>query len=239
MPLARRRARRRTLLAAACGVVFLALAFAGMGLHDYLAVTDANGAGVLVVEAWSPPEALAAVPQWIARGRYQHVVVVGYPRSEKETGSTSDAAIAELVRLGCDRSSLVNVKASFEQTRLPYVLVAQFPFGSAATARGIWTRKTYASVEAVAHWLPAAGDAVRTVDVFTVGVHARRSWMLYRRLLEPRYRVGIIAGPVMYYDRRRWFVSKDGLRLVSRNLAGCVYVKVCAFLTDVFGLPIL
>jgi hypothetical protein len=88
---------------------------------------------------------------------------------------------------------------------------------------GVSAGRTLASATAVKRWLSSSGISVCCVEVFTKGVHARKSWILFRRALGDGYRVGIIAGSDESYDRRFWFFSTRGIRIVVRNLAGYVY----------------
>jgi hypothetical protein len=88
------------------------------------------------------------------------------------------------------------------------------------------THRTFASARAVKQWLSKSGTSIREVDIFTVGVHARKSWILFRRALGEDYRVGIIAGTESSYDAASWMISKRGVYIVVRNLAGYLYSEL-------------
>ena len=51
---------------------------------------------------------------------------------------------------------------------------------------------TFALAVALKNWLLASGMPGKAVNVYTVGVHARRSWLLCRKALGPGFTVGVI-----------------------------------------------
>jgi hypothetical protein len=178
-----------------------------MSIHDFLAVNNPVGEGILVVEAWIPPQTLTESVNVFNSGRYSYLVVVGGPIQGSSSGSSApttydDLAAKRLEKLGFDTKNLVKISVP-----------------------GVSAGRTLASATAVKRWLGSSGTPVCCVDVFTVGVHARKSWVLFQHALGKRYRVGIIAGPVVSYNRRFWFFSTRGIWLVVRNLAGYVYSK--------------
>jgi len=181
------------------GVVTAAISFVAW-IHGFLALDRPLHAGVLVVEGWLPREALDEVPRAFASGHYSHIIFVEYPDKLR-----LDAEI-----LSNGRSLRTAVESA--GARLTAV---QIPIGA--------ERRTYGGAEAVRQWLKKQNAPVSQVDVFTVGVHARKSQFLYQRALGPGVEVGVIAGTPLYYNPRLWFVSPQGIRLVARNLTGYVY----------------
>jgi hypothetical protein len=179
-----------------------------ISVHDFLAVNNPVGEGTLVVEAWIPAQALTESANVFNSGRYSYLVVVGGPiqgSGSDFTDSTTypDLAAKRLEKLGFDSKKIVKISVP-----------------------GVSTGHTLASATAVKRWLANSGTSVCCVDVFTVGVHARRSWILFRHALGDRYRVGIISGRDVSYDPRFWFFSRRGIWKVVRNLAGYVFYRL-------------
>ncbi len=177
-------------------------------ISGFLAVNSPVGEGVLVVEGWIPARTLAESVTVFNSGRYRYLAVVGGPM--RGSGSKSvdpttyaDVAASRLEELGFDRRNVVKIN------------VPAVSFG-----------RTFAGAREVERWLGSSGVSVCCVDVFTAGVHARKSWMLFRYALGDGYRVGIIAGFQDSYNRRLWLVSRRGIWLVSRNVVGCAYSKL-------------
>lgn len=205
-------------LAAMAGILLILML---RPLHDFLAVTKPVGHGILLVEAWLPPATLADVPNALKRGRYSHVLVVGAEQSSRAGQNSVEAALATLVKSGVTPSDIDALTVPAEKTRQVHRIL---------TFSISLSRRTYACGEAVRQWTRASGVASTAVDVYTVGVHARKSWLLIQQAMGAEYRVGVIAGPETTYNSQRWVMPARGIRLVSRNLCGYFYARCWPFL---------
>jgi hypothetical protein len=171
-------------------------------VHGFLAVTRPIGRGILVVEAWIPDATLADSLKSYQNGSYRYLVVVGAPE-KPGAPSTATHAAAELRDLGFHSDRLVQVDVPYRDLN-----------------------RTVATAQALKQWLQTLRDSPRAVDVFTIGVHARKSWILFQAVLGEKYQVGVIAGPEVAYTPRYWMISRNGIWLVGRNLAGYIYAKL-------------
>jgi hypothetical protein len=187
------------------------LVFLVTSIYGFLAANHPLGEGILVVEGWIPANTLAESVHVFNSGSYQYLVVVGGPI--QGTGSVSgppttyaDLAASRLEQLGFDTKKLIKINVP--------------PVSSERTLTG---------AAYVKRWIERSGINVCCVDIFTTGVHARRSWILSRCAFGDSYRVGIIAGPEARFDPKYWFVSRSGTWLVVRNLAGYAYYKFWIF----------
>ncbi len=186
------------------------LIFAVKSLHDFLAVTRPVGQGILVVEAWIPTPALSESTRIFGSHRYRYLVLVGGPvqgesSSFKHSASYPDLAEDRLGKLGFHSMNLVKVNVPAEPTG----------------------RRTLATAAEFRRWLDSSGIQVCCVDILTVGVHARKSWVLFRYALGDRCRVGIISGTASSETGSvPWFLSPRGIWIFVRNLAGYVYAKL-------------
>ena len=185
----------------------VALIFFLLSIYGFLAVSNPVGEGVLVVEAWIPAKTLEESAIVFGSGRYRYLVIVGGPMQESGSKSNdpttwADLAASRLEKLGFDTKKLVQISVP-------------------AVSSG----RTLAGATAVKSWLGSSRISVCCVDVFTVGPHARKSWILTRYALGDGYRVGIIAGSPDSYDPRFWLASRRGIWVVVRNLTGYVYSK--------------
>jgi|SRR5208282_3270175 len=221
-----RRRSGRLLLTGAFVAAFVLIA---MLLGDFLAVSRPLGQDVLVVEAWIPKESLAQVPSVLRSGRYRYLVVVGYPAQASDKNSLADVAGTELEKLGCDPSTMVKIRVPFQSTFRSYVIPIGAPPSFGVAFRFQLTRRTYASALAVGEWLQSSRIPAHGVDVLTASLHARKSWILFQRAIGDKYRVGIIAAPVMDYNPRYWLLSKRGIYLAPLCLIGYFYAKCLIF----------
>jgi hypothetical protein len=55
--------------------------------------------------------------------------------------------------------------------------------------------RTLTSALAFRNWLDTTRTKVTGVNIFTVGTHARRTWMTYDKILKGKYQVGVISIP--------------------------------------------
>ena len=65
--------------------------------------------------------------------------------------------------------------------------------------------RTYGSAIALQNWFREQNLAVRSLNVVTEDVHARRSRLLFQEALGKDIKVGIIALPNPDYDWRHWW----------------------------------
>jgi len=182
-----------------------------MSIYRFLAVNDPIGEGILVVDAWIPERTLAESANIFRSERYRYLIVVGSTLPERRgmfngPPANVDLAAGRLERLGVDPTKLVRIS------------VRDDPAG-----------RTLGRATAVRQWLDTSGIAACCVDVLTVGVHARKNWIVFQHALGSNYRVGIIAGPEVRYNPKFWFVSRTGIWLVMRNLVGYFHSKLGIF----------
>jgi len=197
----------------------LMIVIAAATLPPFLAVSTPSGRGVLVVEAWVPQASLEDAVQVFQSGDYQYLVLAGGPMRTYEITSPAVVSYADAAELEVKTLNINPEK------------IIKIPVRPA-------THRTFATAVAVQQWLASSQLSVASVDVFTAGVHARKSWILFRYALGDDYRVGVIAGPEHSYDSRRWMFSSRGVRIVSRNIVGYVYSKAAIFL-DAHGWNVL
>jgi hypothetical protein len=83
--------------------------------------------------------------------------------------------------------------------------------------------RTYSSATAVRDWFVSSGVEDKAVDVFTIGTHARRSWVLFQKALGPGFRVGILSSPNPWYDPDHWWRSSEGFKEVVYETIAFLY----------------
>ncbi|MCF8370189.1 MAG: hypothetical protein K9H64_01115 [Bacteroidales bacterium] len=71
---------------------------------------------------------------------------------------------------------------------------------------------------------------IHSINIFTKGTHARRSYMAYRRVLGDDIHFGVISKPSNTYDPERWWRSRVGtMSVVYESLAYIYYWAVLFF----------
>lgn len=213
------------------GTFVAVFVFIEMTLNDFLAVNRPLGRDILVVEAAIPKEYLAQVPIVLRSGHYRYLVVVGPPAEASDEKSSADVAEAELEKVGCDPGMMVKIRVPFQSTLRSYAIPIGAPPWCVLFLRFQVSRRTYADARAVSEWLTSSRIPARGLDVFTVSVHARKSWNFFQHAVGDKCPVGIIAAQVTLYNPRYWLLSREGIRVVPHNLIGYFYAKII-FLFD-------
>lgn len=70
----------------------------------------------------------------------------------------------------------------------PYKIIA-------VTGKKTNINRTLTGALAFRNWLKASGQKVTGVNIITMGIHARRTWITYKELLGKSYKIGIISLP--------------------------------------------
>ena len=63
--------------------------------------------------------------------------------------------------------------------------------------------RTLTSALAFRDWLKTADINIKGIKIISLGTHARRTWMTYNRVLNEKYKIGIISLPDYKYNRSK------------------------------------
>jgi uncharacterized SAM-binding protein YcdF (DUF218 family) len=188
-------------------VVFIAALFAfSWMIYPYLAVTAPAYGEVLVVEGRLPYAVFEQAAEFFNQHQYQVLITTGGPREETlcfpEYPTYAEYAAALLKQLGVKPSRIVAV--SKEAARRD---------------------RTYASAVAVRDWLRQSGLPVKSLDVFSLGPHARRTQWLFRMAIGDKVRVGVIAATPAEYDAHSWWHGSSGVHAVIDETVSYLYTR--------------
>jgi hypothetical protein len=179
-----------------------------LGFHDYLCVTKRVETDVLIIEAWLFPELLKQVPEEMAHGKYRYLIIAGTGMNGERTINKSifksypQYAEAQLHGDGMDPGKMVV---------LPTVEAN--------------THKTYRTAMAVREWLTNNEPEIKSINVFSGGAHARKTYITYKRAFGSGYNIGIIAASIKHYNPHRWWLSFRGIRATAVLSAACLYAR--------------
>jgi hypothetical protein len=182
-----------------------------LGSYPFLAVTHRVQTPLLVVEGWVDLHGIKAGVAEFHRGGYERVVTTGGP-------------VSGLAGYLTDQSTTAGVGASrLRQAGLPPERVQMAP------SREVERDRTYHSAIALRDWCAAHGVALKSINVLTQDVHARRTRLLFQKALGPGVEVGIIAVSHPQYDGRRWWRSSAGVRTVIGESIAYIYARFLFF----------
>jgi uncharacterized SAM-binding protein YcdF (DUF218 family) len=190
--------------------LLLAGAFLLKTVYPFLATTHRVDADVLVVEGWVHEYAIRAAVEEFRSKSYQRVFTTGGP--VEGTGGYIN-----------DYNTEASVGAELLiKNGLPLEAVAVVP------SRVMNRDRTYGSAIALRNWFHEQNLVVRSLNVLTEDVHARRSRLLFQEALGKDIKVGIIALPNPDYDWRHWWRYSAGVKEVSSETIAYLYAK-CLF----------
>lgn len=190
-------------------LIFLFTLLAGVlvNIHSFLAVNSPLSADALVVEGWIADEGIEAAIAEFGSRPYQVLITTGGPLPRgyylSHYKTFAELSAATLLAIGFNSNRVVAVPADY-----------------------VVRDRTRANAVALKRWLTHSNSAIKSINVYTAGVHARRSWRLYQKVLEPTLKVGIIAVNNLDYDSRRWWASSEGVKMVFSETISYLYASL-------------
>ena len=175
-------------------------------LESFLAHSAPLDAKILVVEGWIGDEGIIGAINEFERKPYKLMITAGNPfgRGEylSEYKDFANLSKATMVTLGFDPDKIQPIPT-------PQVI----------------RDRTLTSAGAVKEWLDSTKINPQAVNVYTLDVHSRRTWLLYKKAFEPDIAVGIISHPPLDYDPNTWWASSEGFRKVCSEGIAYIYAK--------------
>ncbi|MBC1218584.1 YdcF family protein [Nostoc sp. UCD121] len=193
--------------AIAIALIAYLIFFAITHVHSFLAVTSPiKSAEVLVVEGWLPDYAIQQALTEFKNGSYDLVITTGGSIEKgnylSEYKSFAEVSAATFEKLGLESEKVVAVPT-------PNVI----------------KDRSYASAAEFYRWLSDSNLKLQSVNVFSLDVHTRRSWLLFRKILTPKIQVGAIAARTHDYDPNKWWVSSQGVRTIIDEGIAYIYAR--------------
>ena len=176
------------------------------GIYPFLAVSAPIPGEVLVVEGWLPDDALARAKNVFDSHSYRLLITTGQRISKghylSKYGSSAGLSAAILKRLGMDERSIVAVPVDLANKD-----------------------RTYECAVAVRDWLSSSGLSIGSIDICTLGAHARRSRLLFKKAFGDTIPVGVIALDDLNYDPHSWWKSSEGVKTIIGESLGYLYAR--------------
>jgi len=169
---------------------------------------DGLGARTLIVEGWLDDDEMAQAVTAFRRGHYERVLTTGGP-------------IEPWIDVGNWRNFALRAAAYLRTHGLTDVPVIAVPAADTKKDR------SYLSALMVREWAQREGVALAAVDVYSAGVHARRSRTIYRMALGDGVEVGAMSARASDYDGERWWASSSGAKATLDELVSLVWTQCC------------
>ena len=175
-------------------------------LYPFLAITQRVPARILVLDGWLPTIDINKAAAIYLAGNYSQLL---------DVSSTYDFQAIDQ-----DRGNANVVTHILVRDGIPPEQVKPIVFS------GVKVERTFISAVAVKEWCNQHGVPLQSLDIATLGPHARRSRLLYEKALGGSVKVGVIALDDPAYDSLHWWRSSEGVREVLFEFVAYIYVRV-------------
>ncbi len=182
---------------------------AWMAPHAPALGPDGAGARTLVVEGWLTEAELDQALATARGGRYERILTTGGPIG----------AWAGVRHWTTFAARAADYLATHAATGDPPVFAVPAPQST--------KDRTFLSAAMVGDWARRTGTALPAVDLYSAGVHARRTRMLYRMALGPGVEVGVLAARPQEYDAGHWWRSSAGAKTVIGEALSLAWTVCC------------
>ena len=174
-------------------------------LYPFLAITETVPTRILVLDGWLPTYDINKAAALYLAGHYQTLLDVN--------GTYDFQAVDQ------DPGNAYIVSRILVRDGIPREQVNPVVF------QGVKIDRTYISAVAVKEWCRQHGIPLQSLDIATLGPHARRSRLIYEKALGNGVKVGVIALDDPAYDSLHWWRSSEGVREVLFEFVAYVYVR--------------
>ncbi|MBE0651840.1 MAG: DUF1684 domain-containing protein [Bacteroidales bacterium] len=163
-------------------------------------------AKTMVIEGWVEDYALKNALELYKRDHYKHLIITGLPLVHFEDyvmfPSTAAAAAAVVRKLG--------FKDSIYEAVIPKTVFIDRTYNTGVATRMIMSKHP---------------DWGRSFNIYSVGVHSRRTHLMFERAFGSDYNIGIIADTDHSFDPEHWWHTSIGFRNVSNEFVAWIYVS--------------
>lgn len=179
-------------------------------VHPFLAMNQPIGEGILILEGWISEDDLQQTLPILTSLNYEKILVTGsllendsiYKLAFPNDKTLAEATARQIIMLGISSHRVIPV---------------------------IYTEvdrdNTYNAALAVKEWLNQNDTTPPTIDILSLGPHARRTHLLYTLALGNQYKIGIISQPKRSYDPSHWWKTSNGVRIVISESIKYIYAK--------------
>ncbi|ACB51026.1 hypothetical protein cce_1676 [Crocosphaera subtropica ATCC 51142] len=189
-------------------LLFLVLILVVIGfvlfINPFLRVYRPVEAEVMVIEGWVPDITIEGAIAQFQDKNYRLMITtgneIGRGKYLSDYKTFADLAAATAIALGLDRDQVVSVPN-----------------------KTVSVNRTAASAEAVKQWLLASDLNIKAINIYSYDVHTRRSWLIFRTLLEPEIKVGAIAFSTP--NSKSWWKTSAGIKSVIMETIAYLYTK--------------
>lgn len=171
--------------------------------YSFLSPSHHPVSTTLVIEGWIPDEGLKNALAYFKRHHYRHMIITGVPITQWTYSSPfsnmADASAGTMKRL------------LFRDTIYRAIIPST-----------IQRDRTYSTFISMKSQLKEWGISSEHFDLYSMGAHARRSYLMFRKAF-PDAQIGLITDTDASFDPEYWYASSRGFRTVFGELISYFY----------------
>lgn len=189
--------KNKTVLMILLAVFFICLLVLILGIHPFLAKDRPVDADVLIFEGWiiDLDDSIDEAIQEFNNGNYRYLIVAGSDLliSEKNENyrTYTEFVKAQFSKHGFDTSKLFTVNVPSVQKNMNFTIALSTKI-----------------------WMVQSGIETEAINVFTFGVHARKSEVVFKQVFEPEIMVGVVSAEPAHYNPKYWWMKIIGIKWV-------------------------
>jgi hypothetical protein len=176
-------------------------------LAGFLTVNKPVKAQTMIIEGWLPDYALEHAIEIYKRDRYKHLIVTGIPlhqwKSIANYESMAEVTTHNIQKLGFHDTIF--------QASIPHNVLRDRTYSTALVSKMIFEEHP---------------DWEKAFNIYSLGVHSRRSRLMFKKAFGEEYRIGIFAEKDISYDAKHWWRSSRGFRSVSSEIFSYIFVRL-------------
>ena len=174
------------------------------GIVRYLSMDAPVGSKTMVLEGYVPTYAIKDAMNYFRDNGYKRLIITGIPIVNYEFiapyKSTAEATVLAVRHFG------------YKDT----VYIADIP-------TNILVDRTYSTAVETRLIFDENPEWPKNMDIYSVGVHSRRTYNMFRKVFGRDYNIGIIAHRDRTFDPDHWWKSSKGFRNVSNEFLATFY----------------
>lgn len=171
--------------------------------YSFLAMSVTPVSKTLVVEGWVPESGLKNAIAFYKENHYENMIITGVPITQW-TYSSAFSNMAD--------ASAGSMKHMFFSDTIYRAIIPTT----------VQRDRTYSTAIAMKQMLPKWGINADKFDIYTMGPHARRSYLMFSKAF-PDSKIGLITDTDPTLDSKKWYATSAGFRLVFSEWVSYFY----------------
>lgn len=157
----------------------------------------------LVIEGWIPESGLKEALAFYRKNRYEKMIITGVPITQW----TYSSPFSNMADASAGTMRQLHFKDTIYRAIIPSTIQRD---------------RTYSTAVSMKMQLSRWGISDENFDLFSMGAHARRSYLMYKKAF-PGFKIGLITSTDPSFDPDRWYASSRGFRTVFGELVSYFY----------------